>query len=406
MNVVRSRRTGVVRAATVAAVYAITLIGQPVVFAQSGGGRPPALNTGNSRSDANATQTQAEAYWTPQRLLTAKPIESHPRFGVRRAVDATQTVHDNSPSVRGEGAAPTVALPPHNSKVLIPEAYLEPDALAIARGRLGAAQPTVDVEPNATSSYGARFTTSRVFPDAAVSAYPNRTAGKLFFSDPFLGGDYNCSASVLQRRLVVTAGHCVSSPSTVASERYFFTNFMFVPAYRNGVAPFGTWTPSAVWVTNAWHLSDGSVPNAQDVAIMVMNDNGVTPIGAVTGYLGYLTNALANNSVTMLGYPLNLDSGERMQINTAQTFKFGGNNTYQYGSAMRGGSSGGPWIQDWGVNPSSNPVVVLGRNYLVSVTSYGPTATEPKYQGASNLDSRFLSLRTAACGAAGSGNCQ
>jgi hypothetical protein len=93
-----------------------------------------------------------------------------------------------------------------------------------------------------------------------------------------------------------------------------------------------------------------------------------------------------------------------MQINDAQTFGSGGSNTYIYGSAMRGGSSGGSWIQDFGINPVSNPAVTLGLNYLIAVTSYGPTATEPKYQGASNLDGRFLDVLNHACGS-NPGNC-
>ena len=231
--------------------------------------------------------------------------------------------------------------------------------------------------------------------------------GKLFFYDPVLNKNYQCSAATFQRRLVVTAGHCVASPSTNPSLRYFYKFFKFVPAYRNGLAPVGSWNPSIVWVTNTWYFSNGSVPNAQDVGMLVMSDKSGVPIGNVTGWLGYWTNQLIKNHVTVLGYPGNLDGGERMQINHAQIFGSGGNNTYTYGSAMRGGSSGGPIIMDYGVRPGSNPLVSeLARNYLVSVVSYGPISTTPKYQGASNLDSRFISLKNAACGAAGSGNCQ
>jgi hypothetical protein len=140
--------------------------------------------------------------------------------------------------------------------------------------------------------------------------------------------------------------------------------------------------------------------------MLVMNDDSLRRrIGTVTGYLGYSTLQLAKNHVTMIGYPGNLDSGQRMEINHAFTFGDGGNNTYLYGSGMRGGSSGGPWIMDYGVAPASNPVIPSGGNILISVTSYGPSATEPKYQGASNLDSRFLSLLTSACGSSTSGNC-
>ena len=42
---------------------------------------------------------------------------------------------------------------------------------------------------------------------------------------------------------------------------------------------------------------------------------------------------------------------------------------------------------NYGVAPASNPGIAgMGTNIVVSVTSYGPVATEPKYQGGSNLN--------------------
>jgi V8-like Glu-specific endopeptidase len=213
---------------------------------------------------------------------------------------------------------------------------------------------------------------------------------------------------VLRPRIVVTAGHCVSNPSTVPANRFFFTNFLFVPAFNNGAAPFGSWTSGQQWVLNAWQLSDGSVPNAGDVAFLIIRDRVVsgTPrkIGDLTGWLGYATNSLVKNHVTMLGYPCNLDSCQRMQSTNAGSFASGGNNTQIYGSAARGGASGGPWIQDFGINPASNPTVALGLNRLVGITSYGPTAPEPKYLGSSILDANFESVLMSACNS-NAGNC-
>lgn len=357
----------------------------------------PVVQMGNSSSisNPNTVQAEVEVYWTAQRLMSAKTLDPSPAVGANGLPNALPTAVDNAPPVRGEGALPKPNAAANEVKTLIPEAFLQPESA-----------PLVNNAPNATSSYGAHFTTYRVFPDAATLAYPNITAGKLFFSDPRTGGNYVCSASTLQRRLVVTAGHCVTNASTHPALRYFYTNFMFVPAFRNGIAPLGIWTPRIVWVTNTWYFSDGGVPNAQDVGMLVMNDKSGVPIGHVTGWLGYYTNQLGRNHSTMLGYPCNLDGCQRMEINHAQTYANGGNNTYVYGSAMRGGSSGGPWIQDYGIWPVSNPYASLGNNYLIAVTSYGPVATEPKYIGASNLDSRFLGLKNAACGSPLSGNCQ
>lgn len=400
MVILQRRNNGIRHALACAALYAIA---QSIAFAQStGGSLPTPIQADTPTSVANRSQAEVVAYWTPNRILNAKPIELHPSVGAN-GLPTAQPTAEGGPSVRTEGAAPTIQFdrPP---TVLIPEDLLP------AAGRLGtpveSVQPAGGVSPTATSSTGAHFTTYRVFPDGAVNAYPNKPAGKLLFSDPNTGGDYICSASVIQRRLVVTAGHCVSSPSTNPAQRYFYTNFMFIPGYRNGVAPVGTWTPSQIRVTQVWYASNGSVPNAQDVAIMVMRDNGGSAIGNVTGWYGSWTNRLALNHLTMIGYPGNLDNGQRMEMNQAGTFANGGNNTYIYGSAMRGGSSGGPWIQDYGIKPVANPgIPALGGNYVVSVTSYGPVATGPKYQGASNLDNRFTNMFNNSCAAA-AGNCQ
>ena len=105
-----------------------------------------------------------------------------------------------------------------------------------------------------------------------------------------------------------------------------------------------------------------------------------------------------------LGYPCNLDGCGRMEETNAQTFESGGNNTYIYGSAMREGASGGPWIMNFGVNPvrtpPGTPNVGMGNNYLIGVTSYGPTATTPAYLGASNLGPQFSNMLATACGEA------
>lgn len=358
----------------------------------------------NSAAEAEQQQSATEQYWTPERLMSAKSMDLHPAVGRDGLPIAPEAVQDSAPPAGGGGGAASVTLPKSESKVLIPDAMLEQARAAVAE-----TQDLLSL-PEATSVFGAFFTTSRVFPDATTTVYPTRTAGKLFFTEQGVG-DFVCSASVLRPRLVVTAGHCVTHPSTTPSLRHFYTNWLFIPAYNNGAAPFSTWTPSGEWITNTWYFSDGSVPNAQDVGILIMNDHRSVlglpsvKIGNVTGWLGWEINVLGNDNVTMLGYPCNLDSCLKMQYTGAQAFESGGNNTTIYGSAMRGGASGGPWIQDYGVQPAGAPPVAFGGNVLVGVTSYGPIATSPEYLGASDLDSRFQTLLNDACGAASSGNC-
>jgi V8-like Glu-specific endopeptidase len=355
-------------------------------------------------SDRSESQAAIEAYWTPQRLLSAKPIELHVAINASGAAVVQQTPAVKTLSQSADGAAPSVQLGSEGNKILIPwGADLEGAQLSVA--------------PAATSSFGAYFTTTRVFPDAATTTYPYSTAGKLFATDPRTGDNLFCSASVLRFRVVVTAGHCVSHGSTTTADQYFYTKFLFVPSERSGAAPNGSWTWSYVTTTNAWY-QNGSVPNQQDIGMLVMVDQeiggkGPFKIGQVTGFLGYKycggTNCsnppIADNNLTLLGYPCNLDSCERMEQTGAQTFESGGSNTWIYGSAMKGGASGGPWIQDFGVNPAGAPTGLLALNRVEAVTSFQPTNTALMYLGASAFDDRFNSLLSQACSHAGTGGC-
>ncbi|WP_051134256.1 serine protease [Methylocystis sp. ATCC 49242] len=371
-----------------AAVFATTLLASGA-FAQAA---PPLTAPGG---DARST----ENYWTADRIRNAKPIELVPGPGHRlQPIDSTAAAA--GPSQTGAGAPPTTE-----------------DSSAIAR-RLHPPMPLTGAAPDDagtsrnTSSYGAHFTTSRVFPDAATTTYPYVTTGRLAFRNPRTGRNSVCSASVLRPRVLVTAGHCVyhagptsDDPST---NKYFYSNWVFIPAYNNGAAPKGTWTPAWVIVSGYWSGGNGSVPNQQDVAMMEMRDNTAgQKISAFTGYLGYSTGGLSPNHLTIIGYPCNLDNCAKMQNTTAESFANGGSNTVTYGSAQRGGTSGGPWIQDFGVAGAGSPSGTA-RNWLKSVSSYGPVATEPKYLGGSILmssgTSSFIDLLNKSC-AHRAGNC-
>jgi V8-like Glu-specific endopeptidase len=208
---------------------------------------------------------------------------------------------------------------------------------------------------------------------------------------------------VINFRVVVTAGHCVHSGSGGAAG--FFENFMFVPGYVVGIAPFGTWTVTFVTVTNTWATGGGGVPNAADYAMFEMADLNGSRIGNVTGFLGWRTLGLNPNHVTMLGYPVGFDGGELMHRVDAESFRNTPPNTVEYGSDMTGGSSGGPWVQNFG-EPSIGQTGGLnaGLNQVVGITSYGFVSPNPKTQGSSVPDQRWVDLFNAVC-ADGAGNC-
>jgi len=370
----------------------IGLLAAAISLALSAGGawaQSAALTT----STAGPSAAAVRSFWTPARLARAKPIEK--RAAVTLGAAPSLAGAPSGPQISGDGAPPTARGEPANEFLYkVTKEEEENDSGGVA--------------PFATSSTGAFFTTSRVFPDSATVAYPYRATGKLFFHDPRTNEDFICSASVLRPRVIVTAGHCVFHPAPGSANDYFYSNWLFVPAFRqfppaDFIAPYCSWTTNFRIVAGAWSNSNGNVPNAQDVALIQANDKACTSrrpqkLGNVTGYYGYLTNALLPQSITQIGYPRNLDGGLRMEVTWAQSFQSGGSNTVIIGSAQRGGASGGPWLKDFGVSPvdsAAHPAV--SRNQVVSVTSYGPISESPQYLGASILDNRFISLLNTIC---------
>mgnify|MGYP001766301940 CR=1 FL=1 len=381
----RRRRTMVAATAAVAVVLC---------------GATASAQTASPSARATASDKVIRDFWTAQRILAAEPIATIPGPDHRTTPLAAESGGEKEISV--SAVAPTMGDDPSLFKRVHPP----------VEGRSGAtATSSGEVEPYNAGTTGAYFTTARVTPDAAVSSWPHRIAGRLLAFNPVSHASLTCSAAVVRPRLVVTAGQCVHHAGPTADDktnnRYFYTNFIFIPAYADGAAPLGTWTYAWVIASSTWTDGGGTLPNAQDIALLEMNDRNGTRIAAYTGSLGYATAGLSQNHLTILGYPCNIDSCTRMQATGAGAFGGGGNNTVIYGSAQGGGATGGPWIQDFGV-AGSGSAAGTGRNMLRSVSSYGPSTTGPLYVGGSILQGSgtgsFLSIMTTAC-AHRSGNC-
>lgn len=353
------------------------------------------------------TNRLAAPFWTAQRFKAARPwplpAAAPGRWHAPAAAATRQGLENGS-----DGHAP-LAYPAPAARHLFADGTMvsSPD------GRAGVASSRAGVKPQAVGSFGAHYTSSRVFPlftgaaaqYSADRVYPYRAVGILFFNVD--GGGYLCSASVIARRVVATAGHCVHSGSSEG----FYSDFVFVPAYRDGIAPYGVWHWKYVTTTGEWAHGAGEVPNAADYAMIEFADQPLTEdgpavkLGDLTGWLGWQTDSLAQNHTSKLGYPCNLDNCDRMQNITSGSFQTSEPNNVEYGSDAQGGSSGGPWLQNFetladGGGNGMNP----GANRIVGVTSYGYTDEEAKVQGASILDSRWEALWQRICARAG--NCE
>jgi V8-like Glu-specific endopeptidase len=280
--------------------------------------------------------------------------------------------------------------------------------------KMKAAKPMVaqreGVAPGAFGTANLDFTRARITPQSANKAKPYRAAGKLFFTTQG-GSPFVCSASVIDRRLVVTAAHCIHSGST------FYTNWLFVPAYDgtkvgNAQRPYGTWNWSRAEVPINWINTGGALPNDSDFGIIVATDQSlggpVIPVSKKTGEFGKLTGRLFDNHVTMLGYPCNLDACNIMQRNDSSDHRPGGSpngQAFEYGSDMTGGSSGGPWVQNFGNPDGPAPQGSwTERNVVVAVTSYIYTDPAVKILGASQFNADFTTILNNSCAAA-AGNC-
>ena len=173
------------------------------------------------------------------------------------------------------------------------------------------------------------------------TAFPASTNGKVFFTEK--GVDYVCSGTALtsgNHSVVWTAGHCVNEGPGA-----FVTNWSFVPAYRDGARPLGTWTARDLLTTTQWQ-STGDF--SYDLGAAVVNTNGASTLTDVTGGRGIAFNYDANQHYVSYGYPAAKPfNGQRLWACDAQ---LGTRDTslappsMGIGCNMTGGSSGGGWI--------------------------------------------------------------
>lgn len=263
------------------------------------------------------------------------------------------------------------------------------------------------ISPQAHGSFNHPFSTARAdaYQGATNRQYPYRASGRLFFNTGF--GTAVCSASMIRKGIVLTAAHCLAEYGGS-----FYTNFRFVPGYRNGAAPYGTWSGASAAVLNSYlrgrdNCSTPGVVCANDIGVVRLRPQNGRFAGQSTGFYGYGINgfgfAAGTSHITQLGYPGCLDNGTIMARNDSQGYVHGpSNNNTVIGSLMCGGSSGGPWLVNFGRRPNltgTNAGSAATPNTVVGVTSWGYTSSNPKEQGASPFTSNNIGvLANSLCG--------
>ncbi len=218
---------------------------------------------------------------------------------------------------------------------------------------------------------------------AASARFPERVHGKVFFTieGGTQPGDYLCSATVVASNahtLAWTAGHCVNDAQFGGG---FAANWIFVPGFRNGERPFGTWPARELFTTEGWG-SDVNIRQDLGAALLARDEQG-RGIEDLLGARGIAFNGSRTPNITAFGYPalanpLSLPprfdfDGQRLwscasPITGSDTPPGPGPATMQIACDMTRGSSGGSWVTGGGrVNGVTSYGYVSDGNHL-----YGP----------------------------------
>jgi V8-like Glu-specific endopeptidase len=108
--------------------------------------------------------------------------------------------------------------------------------------------------------------------DTTTSDYPRSV--KLFFQQD--GSYWVCSGSLIDPMHVITAGHCVHS----GNGGNWSTNMVVVPAYDDGVEPYGRANGIQLHSWTGWTLNGNF---DYDIGVIDLD----RPVGALTGWHGY-----------------------------------------------------------------------------------------------------------------------
>ncbi|MFF5976464.1 trypsin-like serine peptidase [Streptomyces sp. NPDC012769] len=263
-----------------------------------------------------ADQRRAATFWTPDRMRSATPLDLTADPRALRQV--------------ARSATPTTIAPTTTSST-------------------AAASPSA-VSPTAFPQAGGAWTGG----GAVV-----KTSGRVFFT--FQGRTASCSGNAVTSQnasTVITAGHCVKYQGS------WHTNWVFVPAYANGSAPYGQWTATKTLTTPQWEASEDI---NYDVAAAVVAPLDGRTLTSVTGAQGIQFNGGYNKAMYAFGFPAASPyDGSKLVYcsgNSSKDFLF----SQDHGLAcnMTGGSSGGPWFTSFSE--------ATGTGLQVSVNSFGYT---------------------------------
>ncbi|MET9851350.1 peptidase [Streptomyces sp. NPDC006450] len=186
-----------------------------------------------------------------------------------------------------------------------------------------------------------------------------KTSGRVFFT--FNGKSASCSGDSITSAngsTVITAGHCVKYQGA------WHTDWIFVPGYENGNAPYGQWRATKTFATDQWVASEDM---NMDVGLAVVAPLNGKTLSQAVGAQGIVFNGGYNKKMYAFGFPAAAPyDGSKLVYCSGNSGKdFLLTKDHSLPCNMTGGSSGGPWFQDF------NEATGLGTQ--VSVNSFGYT---------------------------------
>ena len=309
---------------------AVSLLFSLIAVAGAQQPQPPIVTTSEPEAQAQATL----AYWTPERMATAEPRVPPARLVENLPAQQNLAVVSGTPGLVN-GWQP--GDPP----------YVERIQTFSRQAMTGVSNPQAFGVPPTNPLDGPYGPFQRWTMQGHYLAYPRDLHGKLFFS--FGASNFVCSATVIGRSTLATAGHCISDGSGT-----FASNFLFCPSYNQGGAnpQRGCWAWTQAFTSGRWHtLSDPDY----DYACIVTPVTGTVianKIGNVTGWAGRAWNWSDVPTMTF-GYPQGAPFNGTIIQQTASVewynvdFVGGGQVSKVIGSDLTGGSSGGGWFLSW-----------------------------------------------------------
>ena len=176
--------------------------------------------------------------------------------------------------------------------------------------------------------------------------------GALFERDA--SGEHFCTASVVAspgKDLLITAAHCINGGKGSGYKK----DIVFIPAYRDGDAPFGVWTPQRLLVGPQW--AESANPDF-DVGFVVLQPDDGENIQQVLGANRLGVDSGYQYLVRVTGYPDSADAPitcvnwTSRQSATQLRFDCGG---------YTGGTSGSPWVTHFDSRSRTGTIVgVIG----------------------------------------------